>query len=216
MRQLNEHRAKPRRRKPYVNPWDERYGSPGYHYGTEPNDFLREQVGCLPHRGDVLCLAEGEGRNAVFLAEQGFGVVAVDQSAVGLEKAERLAASKGVQISTIRADLADYRIEPDRWDGIVSIWCHLPAPLRAKVHRQVVAGLKPGGVYVLEAYTPEQLRHATGGPRTADLLMKLSDLRQELDGLVVTHGAESERVVQEGQAHAGLSAVVQLVGRRPG
>ena len=199
-----------------MNPWDVRYGAPGYHYGTEPNDFLREQVGCFPRSSDLLCLAEGEGRNAVFLAEQGFTVVAVDQSAVGLQKAERLAASKGVRISTIQADLADYRIEPDHWDGIVSIWCHLPAPLRAQVHHQVVAGLKPGGVYVLEAYTPDQLRHGAGGPPTPDLLVKLSDLRGELQGLVLTHAVESERIVNEGHTHAGLSAVVQVVGRRPG
>jgi 2-polyprenyl-3-methyl-5-hydroxy-6-metoxy-1,4-benzoquinol methylase len=216
LRQFNERRISPGRGKQYVNPWDERYGAPGsYYYGTEPNDFLREQVGCLARSGAVLCLAEGEGRNAVFLAEQGLAVVAVDQSAVGLQKAEQLAAAKGVRISTIQADLADYRIEPGQWDGIVSIWCHLPAPLRARVHRQVVAGLKPGGVYVLEAYTPEQLRHGTGGPQTAELLMTLNELRSELQGLVLTHAVELERIVREGHAHAGLSAVVQVVGRRP-
>lgn len=198
-----------------MNPWDERYGAAGYHYGTEPNDFLREQVGSISRGGEVLCLAEGEGRNAVFLAEQGYAVVAVDQSGVGLQKAERLANSKGVRITTVQADLSDFRIEPGHWAGIVSIWCHLPPPLRASVHRQVVAGLQPGGVFLLEAYMPDQLRHGTGGPPTADLLMKLSDLRHELEGLVLTHAMERERVVKEGQGHTGLSAVVQVVGHRP-
>lgn len=198
-----------------MNAWDERYKAPGYYYGTEPNDFLREHCGAIRPSGAVLCLAEGEGRNAVFLAEHGYAVVAIDQSFVGLQKAERLAASKGVRITTIQADLADYRIEPDRWEGIVSIWCHLPRPLRAEVYRQVLTGLKPGGVFLLEAYTPEQLRYGTGGPPTADLLVKLKDLRNELDGLTLSHARERERMVTEGYGHTGLSAVVQVIARRP-
>ena len=198
-----------------MNPWDERYRAAGYYYGAEPNDFLREHCGEIPRGGDVLCLAEGEGRNAVFLGAQGYAVMAVDQSAVGLRKAERLAALRGVRITTIQADLAEYRIEPDRWDGIVSIWCHLPRPLRTEVHRQVVAGLKPGGVLLLESYTPEQLRYGTGGPPTADRMVTLKELRLDLDGLEFIHAIERERVVTEGSGHTGLSAVVQLVARRP-
>lgn len=103
--------------------WDERYGAADYYYGTEANEFLRENCSKIQRGGDVLCLAEGEGRNAVFLAQQGFRPVAVDQSAVGLAKAERLAAARGVQIHTVRANLDGYHIEPMRWDGIVFIWC---------------------------------------------------------------------------------------------
>jgi SAM-dependent methyltransferase len=197
-----------------VNRWDVRYGAEAYYYGTEPNEFLRERRDLIRHAGDVLCLAEGEGRNAVFLAAQGYRVVAVDQSAVGLEKAERLAASKGARITTVRADLADYQIAPSQWDGIVSIWCHLPRALRVEVHRRVVAGLRPGAVLLLEAYTPAQLAFKTGGPSTADLLPTLVELRQELDGLELVHAIERERVVQEGQGHTGVSAVVQVVARK--
>jgi SAM-dependent methyltransferase len=199
-----------------MDTWDERYGAAAYYYGTAPNDFLRERCSAIPHGGDVLCLAEGEGRNAVFLAQQGFRVVAVDQSAVGLKKAGQLATERGVRIETIVADLDGYRIEAGRWDGIVSIWCHLPAGLRAAVHRQVVAGLKIGGVFLLEAYTPAQLRYGTGGPRTADLLPTLAELRKELAGLDFVHAEERERTVHEGKGHTGPSAVVQLVAcRRP-
>jgi SAM-dependent methyltransferase len=198
-----------------VNRWDERYGAEAYYYGTEPNDFLRERMGLIRLGGDVLCLGEGEGRNAVYLAVHGYEVVAIDQSAVGLGKAELLAASKGVRITTVHADLADYRIAPSRWDGIVSIWCHLPRTLRAEVHQQVVAGLKPGGIYLLEAYNPAQLSFKTGGPPTADLLPTLVELRQELDGLEFVHALERERIVQEGKAHHGRSAVVQVVARKP-
>jgi hypothetical protein len=197
-----------------MNQWDERYGTARYFYGTEPNDFLRERFTAIRGGGDVLCLAEGEGRNAVFLAQQGLRVVALDQSAVGLKKAEQLAIDRGVRVETVVADLSSYRIEPARWDGIVSIWCHLPAALRAAVHGQVVAGLTVGGVFLLEAYTPAQLRYGTGGPQTADLMPTLAELRRELAGLEFVHAVERERVVHEGEGHTGLSAVVQVVACR--
>ncbi len=199
-----------------VNAWDQRYGSDTYYYGTEPNEFLREHLAAIRRGGEVLCLAEGEGRNSVFLAEQGYAVVAVDQSHAGLKKTQQLAASKGVRVTTVHADLADYPIDPARWDSIVSIWCHLPRQLRAQVHRQAVDGLKHNGVFVLEAYTPAQLKYRTGGPSTADLMPTLAQLLQELDGLDFVHAMERERVVEEGKAHNGLSAVVQVVAyKRP-
>jgi hypothetical protein len=191
--------------------WDERYGTDRYYYGTEPNEFLKAQVAAIPAGGEVLCLAEGEGRNAVFLAASGYRPVALDQSPVGLEKAQRLAEQRGVRLETVVSDLADYRIEPERWDGIVSIWCHLPSTLRAEVHRRVVAGLRPGGAFLLEAYTPAQLRHGTGGPSSADLLPTLQQLRDELAGLEFAVGVERERVIHEGEHHNGLSAVVEVV-----
>jgi SAM-dependent methyltransferase len=194
--------------------WDERYGTDRYYYGTEPNEFLQAQVSSIPAGGDVLCLGEGEGRNAVFLAAGGYRVAALDQSPVGLQKAQRLAAQRGVRLETICADLTDFRIEPQHWDGIVSIWCHLPSRLRAEVHRQVVAGLKPGGAFLLEAYTPAQLRYGTGGPRSADLMPTLAQLRDELAGLELVEAVERERVIHEGQGHDGLSAVVQVVARK--
>lgn len=197
------------------NPWDARYDIDGYLYGAAANAFLVEQAPLFPAAASILCLAEGEGRNGVFLAELGHRVVAVDQSSVGLRKAARLAAERGVKIETICADLAEYRIEPNTWDAVVSIWCHLPSALRATVHAQVVAGLKPGGLLVLEAYTPDQLKHGTGGPPTADLMMTLAALREELKGLELLHAVEIERTIHEGRAHLGLSAVVQVVARKP-
>jgi SAM-dependent methyltransferase len=196
------------------NSWDERYGADTYFYGVEPNDFLREQAGALRARGEALCLGEGEGRNAVHLAQQGFAVVAVDQSAVGMQKAQQLAAARGVRITTVISDLAKFRIEPGSWDAIVSIWCHLPRELRREVHRQAAAGLKPGGAFLLEAYTPAQLQHRTGGPSTPDLMPTLAELREELAGLDFRHGVECERIVQEGTGHRGLSAVVQVLAFR--
>lgn len=201
--------------KPGAMTWDQRYAGDSFYYGSEPNDFLREQAGAIHRGGRVLCLAEGEGRNAVFLARGGWRVTAVDQSAVGLNKAWRLARQAGVEVTTILADLADYPIEEAAWDGIVSIWCHVPKPLRAALHRRVVAGLAPGGVFLLEAYTPEQLRHGTGGPSSADLMPTLDMLCKELAGLDFVIGRQALRGVHEGQGHHGMSAVVQVLVCKP-
>ena len=195
--------------------WDQRYATAEYWYGTLPNDFLKEHVDALPPGGRVLCLGEGEGRNAVFLATQGFDVVAVDASAVGLAKAERLARDRRTTIATVRADLSDYVLGHDAWDGVVSIWCHLPAPLRARVHRDVRSALRAGGAFLLEAYTPAQLELKTGGPRSVELLPTLAELRHELSGLEFELATEREREVREGRGHGGRSAVVQVVARRP-
>jgi SAM-dependent methyltransferase len=140
--------------------WDERYGAPEYVYGTEPNEFLASVASRIP-LGRVLSLADGEGRNGVFLATLGHRVTSVDASPVGLAKAGRLAAARGVTLTTIVADLAEYAIAPGGWEGIVSIFCHLPPPLRRRVHEQVVRGLAPGGMYVLEAYSVRQLQFGT-------------------------------------------------------
>ncbi len=198
-----------------MNHWDERYGGSGYYYGTEPNEFLRDHAAAIPAGGKVLSLGEGEGRNAAFLAARGYRVVALDQSAVGLDKARQLAASRGLHIDTLVADLNDYAIAPGHWDGIVSIWCHMPEGVRPAIHARIAQGLKPGGVFVLEAYTPDQIGRGTGGPKTLELLPTLAELRRDLGALEYLHAVERERVVKEGHGHTGLSAVVQVVARRP-
>jgi Methyltransferase domain len=161
-----------------------------------------------------LCLAEGEGRNAVHLATLGHRVTALDQSEVGLAKARRLAAARGVEIGTIVSDLADYSIAAGSWAGIVATFAHLPPVLRRRIHRAVVTGLQPGGVFVLEAYTPAQLALGTGGPKSPELLMTLAALREELSGLQFLIAREVERDVIEGACHTGRGAVVQILARR--
>jgi len=190
--------------------WDKRYSEPGYAYGTAPNDFLVSVVDRIP-KGRVLCLAEGEGRNAVYLAGLGYDVVAVDASPVGLQKTRDLAGSRGVHIETVHADLADFTIRPGTYTGIVSIWMHLPSALRAPLHAQVVHALRPGGAYVLEAYTPAQPALGTGGPKDRDRLMDGATLREELAGLDLEVCRELERSVDEGLYHKGRSAVVQVL-----
>ncbi len=194
--------------------WDQRYNEAEFAYGTTPNDFLKSEYFRIPKGGRVLCLAEGEGRNAVFLAMQGYSVTAVDQSAVGLEKAESLAIQYGVEITTEVVDLADYDLGCEVWDGIVSIAAHVLPLLRKELHAQVVKSLKDDGVFILEAYTEHQIEMSgVGGPPPSqkELFMSLDKLVIELEGLEFIIGSEVERNISEGKYHQGESAVVQVV-----
>lgn len=193
--------------------WDERYSQPGFAYGTEPNEFLAAAAERIPV-GPVLSLGEGEGRNAAFLASLGHRVVAVDQSEVGLAKAKKLAADRGLVIETVCEHLAAFTIEPGAWAGIVSVFCHLPRRVRLPLYAAVVQGLRPGGVLVLESYTPKQIGRSTGGPKDPDMLPTLADLTEELDGLEFVHARELEREVREGAYHTGVASVVQIIGVR--
>lgn len=193
--------------------WNNRYAaSKDFVFGTEPNLFLAEMSAQIP-TGPVLCLGEGEGRNAVHLAALGHAVTAIDQSEVGLAKARQLATMRGVTVAMQVADLATYKIEPGRWSGIVSIFVHLPVELRRRVYADVVRGLATGGLFILEAYTPAQLAFGTGGPKDVALLPTLSALREELAGLELLVARELERDVIEGSSHSGRSAIVQVAAR---
>jgi len=193
--------------------WDGRYAEAEFAYGKKPNEFLVEYSKHIP-QGKVLCLCEGEGRNAVYLAEQGYEVTAVDASAVGMAKAQKLAAERGVIIETIVSDLEDYLILENSFNAIVSIFCHVPKELRVKIHQQVCLGLKQDGVLVLEAYFPKQLEFGTGGPPTAELMMDLQSLKDELAGLELLHAEEKVREVIEGRYHTGQGAVVQVMAKK--
>lgn len=195
--------------------WDARYSEAELTYGSEPNDFLREMAPRIPP-GPVLGLGEGQGRNAVHLAALGHAVTAVDLSPVGLARARDLAHSRGVSLSTVVADLADFDLGPVPWSGIISIFCHLPSALRRDLYPRCAAALAPGGVFILEGYTPRQLEYGTGGPKEPDLLDTLDELRGLLPGLELEVGRELLRDIREGAHHQGLGAVVQVVARRPG
>jgi len=197
-----------------TNFWDERYGTDEYAYGIEPNDFLRAEAHRIPP-GPVLCLAEGEGRNAVFLAGLGHQVTAVDLSVEGMRKTERLAQRRGVTIEVIQADLATFELGLDRWSGIVEIFAHVPPPVRHRIHAQIPLALRAGGCLVLETYRPEQLALGTGGPKELSLLSTLAELREQLSPLELVVARDANREIHEGRFHAGPSATVQLVGIRP-
>jgi SAM-dependent methyltransferase len=194
--------------------WDALYAQDDYAYGTEPNGFLESTVTML-QQGPTLCLAAGEGRNAVYLAALGFDVLAVDASAVGLAKAERLARERGVQIRTEQADLAEFDLGTACYENIVSIFCHVASPLRRRVHAGVVRALRPGGMFLLEVFRPEQLEFSSGGPKQLDLLVTREQAQAELAGLEMVRVGRVIRKLSEGTCHNGQAAVLDIVARKP-
>jgi SAM-dependent methyltransferase len=198
--------------------WDDRCSAADYVYGTEPSDFLAERWALLPGGGEVLCLADGEGRNGVFLAKQGLRVTGVDCSAVGLGKARRLATERGVDLVTQLADLDVWDLGVARWDGIVSIWAHLSPETRASLHPRIARALRPGGVLLLEHYHPRQIAYGTGGPSDPSRMLTLEELQAAFPDWIRLHTFEGERVVIEGSGHdhGGKSYVTQAIFKKPG
>ncbi len=194
--------------------WNERYAAATYGYGTQPNDFLAYAATRLPPQAKILSLGEGEGRNAVFLAGRGHHVTALDQSEVGLKKAQQLAATQGCRIDTQVADLVDFDLGSARWDAIISIFCHVPQELRHALYPRIAAALKPNGLFIMEAYAPEQLGYGSGGPKEADWLVALADVAAGLPTLTACHAMTGTRTIQEGQFHNGLSCVTQYIGAK--
>lgn len=195
--------------------WNERYVDAFAAYGTQPNDFVRAVAGAIPE-GPVLVIAAGEGRDAVFLAERGHAVTAMDQSEVGLANAATLAARRQVELVTVVADLAEFELGTARWAGIVSVWAHVPPDLRRKLHQASVRALKPGGAFVMEIYAPAHLdRPGTGGPPDAALLLTSDAARQELAGLDFVLCQQVQREVAEGRYHHGPSTTTQVLAFRP-
>lgn len=194
--------------------WNSRFAVSEFIYGDKENDFLREQAGRLPPASRVLSLGEGEGRNALFLARQGHQLTAVDASHAGLAKLLARAAAANVDITAVLADLSRYQPVENQFDAVVSIFCHLPSPLRREVMRKAIAALKPGGLLLMEGYTPRQLAYGTGGPKDTDMLLEPAIIREELDGLSLLHFEEKVRDVSEGSYHTGQASVLQVVGRK--
>lgn len=194
--------------------WDERYNTEQYAYGTTPNEFLRQKFDLIP-KGEILSIGEGEGRNAVFLAMQGYSVTAVDGSSVGLEKARKLADANSVSVDLVHADLSDYDLGENKWDGIVSIFVPLPSDIRKLLYGKLPGALKPGGVFFVEAYTPDQIKHGTGGGNSPDTMQTAETLIRELPQMRFDHLVELEREVVEGAYHTGLGSVVQAVAVKP-
>lgn len=199
-----------------MNRWDERYSQNGYAYGTEPNQFLVEQVTALNLAAplNILSLGEGEGRNAVYLATLGHHVHAVDGSSVGMAKAHKLAEQNRVSLQTQVADLTHYTINSP-CDAVIMIFCHLPSAVRHAIHQKIMDALVPGGVLIYQAYSTRQLNYQTGGPREADLLVNLDELEQCFSNMNVLHGCMSEKEIYEGKYHTGLAAVTEFVARKP-
>lgn len=194
--------------------WNQRFAADALVYGEAPNTFLASMAARFPTSGKALDLGAGEGRNALFLASRGLDTLAVDQSEVGMTKAQRLANQRGLTLRTRAADLAEFDAPPASFDIISCIFVHLPTPLRARVHARVVEWLRPAGLYIMEAYAPDQITRDTGGPKDPALLAPLSTILGELSPLTIDHQAALVRPVFEGIFHGGDASVIQVVARK--
>ena len=192
--------------------WNQRYASDNYVYGTEPNSFLAEHADILI--GPVLSLAEGEGRNAVFLASLGLQVHGVDGSEMGLAKAQALAMSKGVEIQTEVADLRVFEPPVNFYGSVISISAHLPSTIRNRLYPLVERSLKADGILLLEAYSKDQIVRDTGGPKDLDMLMTRAKVEHEFPNCEPILSQEIEREVCEGKYHTGMASVVQFIARK--
>lgn len=192
--------------------WNDRYADSEYAYGLEPNDFLKQQY--FKPKSKILCLAEGEGRNAVYLAKQGHDVTAIDYSVNGLKKTQQLATTFGVHINTICIDLSDYVFEQNKWDAIICIFGHFPPLIRDLVHSQIYGALKKGGKLVNEAYSKEQINYKTGGPLDINFLYSINELEKDFSDFRTIKIEEVLRTVNEGKYHNGMASVIQIVGEK--
>lgn len=194
--------------------WDERFSIDGYVYGTAPNSFLTEVAEALKPESRILCLGAGEGRNAVWLAQQGHRVTAIDFSQQALNKGRALADRNGVTVDWVRGDLETYEVAPSSWDVVLCFFLHTPPAIRKRTHQLVQTALTTDGLFVLEAYHPRQIEYGTGGPPQVDWLMDLSLLANELPELSPIIARELVRNVTEGVQHTGEAAVVQLLAKK--
>lgn len=194
--------------------WNERYESDEFFYGTEANQFLQSQAHRLAPNSRVLCIAEGEGRNALYLAGLGHRVTAMDQASVGLAKGEKRAIELGLEIEWVCADLEHFDFGQNQWDAIVGIFAHLPPTLRHKVFAQIPTALSGGGLWICEYYHPDQINYGTGGPKDPTWMLTTELLRSELPTLDPLHQAEIERDVIEGKGHTGLAKVCQWIAQK--
>ena len=196
--------------------WNRRFSASGYLFGTEPNAWLHEHADLWRAGDRALCVADGEGRNSVWLAQRGLTVDAFDISEVGVRKARDFARITGVKVNFAVADVAELQWPESIYDGVVAIFIQFADPeLRARIFDGMVRCLKPGGTLLLQGYTPRQLDYGTGGPPIASHMYTPELLRAAFEGLDILELREYEAELAEGTGHKGRSAIIGLVARKP-
>ena len=191
--------------------WDERYERERFLFSTKPNPFLVEQAGNPP--GRALAVGDGEGRNGVWLAEQGWDVTSLDYSAAGIAKTQRLAAQRDVELETVCADASQWDFPQSTFDLIVLFYFHLPRAAAKLAHAGCVAALKPGGRLILEGFRKEQMPLTSGGPRVEDWMYSASEINEDFGTLDARINRAVGRVLREGRLH-GSAAIYQFVGQK--
>jgi len=196
--------------------WDERYATDDYIFGTAPNVFLASQAGLIRSGMRALAIADGEGRNGVWLAEQGAQVLAIDVSPVALEKARKLAEERRVILEFEQADVLNWDWPAETYNLVAAIFIQFaPPPERDRIIAGIRRALKPGGLLILQGYTPKQLEFATGGPPDAANMYTADLLRKWFGDWDITHLNEHESFINEGTHHHGMSALIDLVAIKP-
>ena len=200
-----------------IESWNKRYSDvEGFLFGERPNAFLERQRPRLRPGMRALAVADGEGRNGVWLAGQGLSVLSVDGSSVAQDRARRLAAAHGVRLELEEADLENWRWPEAAFDVVVAIFIQFAGPaLRETIFAGIRRALRPGGLLLLEGYRPEQIGYGTGGPRTLSHLYTEPLLREAFADLEILELAAYDAVIEEGERHRGMSALIDLVARRP-
>ncbi|KOR88885.1 class I SAM-dependent methyltransferase [Paenibacillus solani] len=198
-----------------MNSWNERFRREDYVYGTNPNVFIADMHKKLKLTGEALAIAEGEGRNAVFLAREGMNVTVWDYAESGLEKANRLARTNDVQLKTELVDLEEAGWAENQWDEIVCVFGHFPKELRMKTLKGVKAAVKPGGYFLSEVYSPYQIPYRSGGPQDQQFLYTPEEFLELFTDWRIVHFFMGEVFRQEGEGHQGLSHVIQFAGQKP-
>ncbi|MEM8930763.1 MAG: class I SAM-dependent methyltransferase [Acidobacteriota bacterium] len=196
--------------------WDERYAQDGYWFGTEPAEFLTRQSQLLRPGLEALVIADGEGRNSVYLAERGVETTAFDASPVAVTKARSLAEARQVEIAFHVADVESWTWEPERYDLVVAIFIQFLGPrAMATTFEAMQRTLRPGGRVLLHGYRPEQLAYRTGGPSAVENLYTEALCREAFAGLEIEHLGSYDAEIREGTGHVGRSALLDLVARKP-
>jgi 2-polyprenyl-3-methyl-5-hydroxy-6-metoxy-1,4-benzoquinol methylase len=196
--------------------WDERYATDAYIFGTAPNVFLASQAGLIRPGMRALAIADGEGRNGVWLAGQGAQVHAIDVSPLALDKARKLAAERGVTLEFELADILDWNWPQAAYDLVAAIFIQFaPPPERDRIIAGIRRSLKPGGLLILQGYTPRQVEFATGGPSNPANMYTAALLRDWFGDWDILHLHEHESLISEGSHHHGMSALIDLVARKP-
>lgn len=197
--------------------WNERYNVPEFIFGTEPNVFLREQAARLSAGQRVLAVADGEGRNGVWLAEQGLSVLSIDSADIAQVKARRLALERGVSLELECADLLTWHWGEAKFDAVAAIFIQfVGAQGRQVLFDGIKATLKPGGLLLLQGYTPRQLEFKTGGPPAAENMYTMELLEAQFGNWEILHLREHDEHISEGAHHHGMSALIDMVARKPG
>lgn len=196
--------------------WDQRYGGDALLFGEAPNDYLRAQRPRLPRAGRALCVADGEGRNSVWLAARGLSVDAFDVSAVGVAKARALARRHGVKVNYAVADCDMLAWPEGLYDVIAAIFVQFAdPPMRERLFAHMIRALAPGGIVVLHGYSPRQLQYRSGGPQRIDHLYSEVMLHEHFAGLEILELMSYEAELREGHQHTGMAALIGMVARKP-